>query len=173
MLKWPIPHVLTVTATAPLLVSSAVVTFLNDDWIITCCLLVAAALSIGFCWWFLHAIRSSRAPGAEPYTITSVEPANNESVAIMLLYFLPLYTADFDKLNWIIGPLAILSFAVFVRRSHSYFFNPVLSFFGWHFYRVGTPQNVTHLLITKKTIRKIDRKISAIQLSDYVIFEVD
>lgn len=162
---------LTATAIAPVGFTYAFVAAFNDAWSVMWWLLGGCTALIAVCLWVLKAICSSRAPGAEQHQITSVEPADRENMAIMLLYLLPLFTADFDKFNWIVWVPTIAIFAFIAITSHSYFFNPLLGAFGWHFYRVGTPQNVSHILITKRTIRQGNHKISAIELGDYVILE--
>lgn len=164
---------LTATAITPVGFTYAFLAAFNYEWVVMVCLLVCSIILVGVCLWILKALGSNRAPAAEQHTITSVEPADRENMAILLLYLLPLFTADFDKLNWVMWIPTILIFSFIAITSHSYFFNPLLGAFGWHFYRVGTPHNVTHILITKRTIREANQKIKAIELGDYVIFEVE
>lgn len=164
---------LTATAIAPVGFTYACVAAFNGAWLTMMWLLLGSTILVALCLWVLKAIRSNRAPAAEQHRITTVEPADRENMAIMLLYLLPLFTADFEKLNWIMWVPTIAIFAFIAVTSHSYFFNPLLGAFGWHFYRIGTPQNVTNILITKRTIRKGDQAISGIELSDYVILETE
>lgn len=164
---------LTATAIAPVGFTYAFVAFFNQAWAAMFWLAGCSVLLVAVCLWILRTTRSSRAPAAERHKITTVEPADRENMAIMLLYLLPLFTADFDKLNWIMWVPTIMIFAFIAVTSHSYFFNPLLGAFGWHFYRVGTPQNVTNILITKRTIRQGDQTINGIELGDYVIMETE
>lgn len=164
---------LTATAIAPVGFTYAFVAAFNKAWSTMFWLLVGSIVLVFVCLWVLRTTRSRRAPAAEPHKITDVEPADRENMAIMLLYLLPLFTADFDKLNWIMWVPTIAIFAFIAITSHSYFFNPLLGAFGWHFYRVGTPQNVKNILITKRTIRKGDQTINGIELGDYVILETE
>jgi hypothetical protein len=164
---------LTATAIAPVGYTYAFVAAFNDAWSTMMWLLLGSTTLVVVCLWVLKTTRSNRAPAAEQHKITTVEPADRENMAIMLLYLLPLFTADFDKLNWIMWVPTIAIFAFIAVTSHSYFFNPLLGAFGWHFYRVGTPQNVTSILITKRTIRKGDQTINGIELGDYVILETE
>lgn len=119
----------------------------------------------------IGATQSRRAPAAQEHHITTVEPADRENMAIMLLYLMPLFTADFESLNWLIWIPTLVIFAFIAVTSHSYFFNPLLGAFGWHFYRVGTTQNVTNILISKRTIRQGKTTITGIELGEFVILE--
>lgn len=164
---------LTATAIAPVGFTYAFVAAFNEAWATMLWLLASSIILVMVCLWVLRTTRSRRAPAAETHKITTVEPADRENMAIMLLYLLPLFTADFDKLNWVMWVPTIAIFAFIAVTSHSYFFNPLLGAFGWHFYRVGTPQNVTNILITKRTIRQGDQTIKGIELGDYVILETE
>ncbi|MGR3607637.1 MAG: hypothetical protein ACU0BN_02050 [Sulfitobacter sp.] len=164
---------LTATAIAPVGITYAVVAAFNHAWSTAMWLLFGSTALVGVCLLVLKATQSRRAPAAEKHMITTVEPADRENMAIMLLYLLPLFTADFDNLNWIMWVPTIGIFAFIAVTSHSYFFNPLLGAFGWHFYRVGTPQKVTNILITKRIIRKGDQTIKGIELGDYVILETE
>ncbi len=169
---------LTATAIAPVGFTYAAVAALNDHYGTMLVLLAASLVLVRICVWVLDSIvtrsgvdRNAAAP--EEHKISHVEPADRENTAIILLYLMPLFTADFNDLNWVIWVPTIVVFAVIAMTSHSYFFNPLLGLFGWHFYRVGTPENVTRLLISKQTINKGDRTIVGIQLSDYVILDTE
>jgi len=164
---------LTATAIAPVGFTYAFVAAFNAAWSTMLWLLIGSIALVWVCLWVLKATRSIRAPAAERHIITTVEPADRENMAIMLLYLLPLFTADFDKLNWVMWVPTIAIFAFIAVTSHSYFFNPLLGAFGWHFYRVGTPQNVTNILITKRTLRQGKQTITGIELGDYVILETE
>jgi len=169
---------LTCTAIAPVGFTYAAVAALTEHYGTMVILLAASVIMVRICIWVMDSIktRTSVNPDAsapEQHKITNVEPADRENTAIILLYLMPLFTADLNDLNWIIWVPTILVFSVIVMTSHSYFFNPLLGLFGWHFYRVGTPENVTRLLISKQTINKGDRTIIGIQLSDYVILDTE
>lgn len=164
---------LTATAIAPVGFTYAAVAALNDYYGTMIILMVGSALLVRVCVWLLDAMKGKNASSPLEHPITSVEPADRENTAIILLYLMPLFTADFDQLNWLVWVPTLLVFSVIAMTSHSYFFNPLLGLFGWHFYRVGTPENVTRLLISKQTIRKGDRKIIGIELSDYVILDTE
>lgn len=164
---------LTATAIAPVGVTYAAVAALNDKYGISLLLLFGSAVLVHLCVWVLNATKGKKAPASEVYPITSVEPADRENTAIILLYLMPLFTADFNDLNWMVWIPTLMIFAVIAFTSHSYFFNPLLGLYGWHFYKVGTPENVTRVLISKRTIRKGNCKIVGIDLGDYVILDTE
>lgn len=164
---------LTATAIAPVGFTYAAVAALNDRYDIMILLLFGLATLVRLCVWVLVATKGKNAPAAETHPITSVEPADRENTTIILLYLMPLFTADFNDLNWLVWIPALVVFAVIAFTSHSYFFNPLLGLFGWHFYKVGTPENVTRALISKRTIRKGNCNIVGIELGDYVILDTE
>lgn len=164
---------LTATAIAPVGFTYAGVAAMNKDYGAMLVLVAVSALLVRICIWILDAMRGKNASAPQEHPITSVEPADTENTSIILLYLMPLFTTSFDQLNWAVWIPTLLMLAVIAMTSHSYFFNPLLGLFGWHFYKVGTPENVTRLLISKQTIRKGDRKIIGIELSDYVILDTE
>lgn len=164
---------LTATAIAPVGFTYAAVAALNDRYDIMLLLLFGSAILVSLCVCVLDATKGKNAPAAETHPITSVEPADRENTAIILLYLMPLFTADFNDLNWLVWIPTLVIFAVIAFTSHSYFFNPLLGLFGWHFYKVGTPENVTRVLISKRTIRKGNCNIVGIELGDYVILDTE
>lgn len=173
MLSWFARLALTATAIAPVGFTYAAIAAINHDYGVMWRLLIGSAIMVLVCVWVLNAARGQNAPGSETHPITSVEPADRENTAIILLYLMPLFTADFNDLNWMIWVPTLLVFSVIALTSHSYFFNPLLGMFGWHFYRVGTPENVTRVLISRKTIRAGNCKVQARELSEYVLLHTE
>jgi hypothetical protein len=83
-----------------------------------------------------------------------------------------LFTADVAALNFSIALPVVALFVLVVMSGNNYHFNPLLNIFGWHFYKVDTPDKVTRVLITRRSIRNVIGELSIVQLSDYVIMEV-
>lgn len=108
-----------------------------------------------------------------PFKVASVEAADREHMTFLLLYLLPLFTSDFDSLNWDVWVPAILVFAIVTATGYSYHFNPLLGIcFGYHFYKVGTEECVTYILITKKELRNVTTVLYVAQLTEYIVIEV-
>ena len=169
---------LTATAIAPVGLIYAVVSVLQMQITTAIAFLVGTCIAVLVCVGILGTIKgrsgvksSSSAP--EKHRITSIEPADRENTAIILLYLMPLFTKDVVDLNWEIWIPRLLVFISIGMTSHIYFFNPLLSILGWHFYRMNTPENVTRILISKKTINNCDGTIIGIQLSDYTVLHTE
>jgi hypothetical protein len=43
---------------------------------------------------------------------------------------------------------------------------------GWHFYKVGTKEGVTYVLITKKHLRNATETIEVGQLTEYIVLDL-
>jgi len=93
-------------------------------------------------------------------------------MGFLLIYLLPLFTAEFTTLNWQIWAPAIAIFAAVVATGYSYHFNPLLGLLGWHFYRVGTEQGVTFVLITRKHLRNAQETLKVGQLTEYIVIDL-
>jgi hypothetical protein len=106
------------------------------------------------------------------FAATTVEAADRENIAFLLLYLLPLFTTDFATLNWDVWIPAVLIFGAVVATGYSYHFNPLLGLMGWHFYKVGTKEGVTYVLITKKQLRNATGALEVGQLTEYIVMDV-
>jgi hypothetical protein len=106
------------------------------------------------------------------FATTTVEAADRENIAFLLLYLLPLFTTDFATLNWDVWIPAVLIFGAVVATGYSYHFNPLLGLMGWHFYKVGTREGVTYVLITKKQLRDAPGALEVGQLTEYIVMDV-
>lgn len=60
---------------------------------------------------------------------------------------MPLFTSPLDAVNWEIALPVIIVFGAVVATGYNYHFNPLLGLLGRHFYKVGTPEGVTYVLI--------------------------
>lgn len=108
-----------------------------------------------------------------PVTIISVESADTENVAIIVLYVVPLLEISVTQIEWhFIVPACVILLSLMITES-SYNFNPLLNFFGWRFYRVGTSEGITYLLISReKRIRSIRKPLNVHELTNYTLIEV-
>lgn len=106
------------------------------------------------------------------FAATSIEAADRENMGFLLLYLLPLFTAQFTSLNWQVWVPAVVIFGAVVGTGYSYHFNPLLGVMGWHFYKVGTKEGVTYVLITRKQLRNITETIEVGQLTEYIVLDV-
>lgn len=161
---------LTSTAIAPVLLTYAWVAFRADDTL--------AALLFGSTFVFLVVIcqallwyAKQKLPRSN-FKVTSVEAADRENIAFLLIYILPLFTADFDSLNWDIWLPTLVIFGAVVATGFSYHFNPLLGLQGWHFYKVGTAEGVTYVMITRKELRSAKGDFTIAQLTEYIVLDL-
>jgi len=170
MLNWLAKLLLTSTAIAPVLITYAWVAYQASEALQAAILLVACMTLIVICILVLRYARKHLERAN--FSATTVEAADRENMGFLLLYLLPLFTAQFDSLNWQVWVPAIAIFAAVVATGYSYHFNPLLGLMGWHFYKVGTEEGVTYVLITKKQLRRATGAIKVGQLTEYIVLDV-
>ena len=107
------------------------------------------------------------------FDFTSAEVADRESIGLLVLYVLPLLRVPFPDIGiTILIPTAVI-FMALVLTGHSYHFNPLLNLFGWHFYKMGTPEGVTYILITKKTITDATKGVTTTRLTTHTLLDAN
>lgn len=103
--------------------------------------------------------------------IEEIKTADKESLAFIIVYLLPLAQGTNDSFSLPVLIFVGCLFFFIVLNSNSYHFNPILSFFGYHFYEVKIEGGMNYILISKKNIRR-SRTIQHIyQLTEYMILE--
>ena len=108
-----------------------------------------------------------------PFAAKTVEAADGENVAFLLLYLMPLFTAKINELTWQVWIPMLAIFAVITATSYSYHFNPLLGMMGWHFYKVESHEGITYVLITKKQLRKAAEQMKVGQLTEYILIDLE
>nr|MCB7500521.1 hypothetical protein [Enterobacter roggenkampii] len=103
----------------------------------------------------------------------TIEPADHENTAFLLLYVMPLFTSQFDTLDWKFWIPTVVIFGLITATGYSYHFNPLLGLMGWHFYKIQSPEGVTFVLITRKHIRSASSKIRVGQLTEYILLDME
>ena len=106
-------------------------------------------------------------------SFSTVEVVDRESVGLLVLYLLPLLRTSFSDLDFLVLIPAVAIFLALGLTGYSYHFNPVLNLFKWHFYKVGTPEGVTYLLITRKHLRSAIDTIKVGQLTAYTVIDLE
>lgn len=135
-----------------------------------------AAIFVGVCIFLVFAtllfIRYAASKlASEKFKPTSIETADSENIAFMLLYLLPLFENGFTNLNWEMTIPAVLIFSAVIWTGYGYHFNPLLGLLGWHFYKVGTEEGVTYILISKKEIRAAHQELEVGQLTEFIVLD--
>ncbi|MBD1549594.1 hypothetical protein [Roseibium aggregatum] len=170
MLNWMAKLLLTSTAIAPVLLTYAWVAYQAGESKQAGTLLGVCIVLILVCLGLLRYAKANLE--RMNFSPTTVEAADRENMGFLLLYLLPLFTAQFSTLNWQVWVPAIVIFAGVVATGYSYHFNPLLGLLGWHFYKVSTKEGVTYVLITKKQLRNATEAIEVGQLTEYIVIDV-
>lgn len=170
MLNWLAKLLLTSTAIAPVLLTYAWVAYQEGGNKQALTLLGLSAFLLFLCLGLLQYAKAHLE--RLKFSATTVEAADRENMGFLLLYLLPLFTAQFSSLNWQVWVPAIITFAGVVATGYSYHFNPLLGLLGWHFYKVSTREGVTYVLITKKQLRNATEAIEVGQLTEYIVIDV-
>ena len=161
---------LTSTAIAPVLLTYAWVAYRSGSLCASISLVALALVLFALCLLMLSYTR--RHLERSTFSVTTIEAADRENMGFLLLYLLPLFTASFSSLNLQVIVPAILVFSAFVATGYSYHFNPLLGLLGWHFYKVGTSEGITYVLITKKQLRHAKQAITVGQLTEYIVIDI-
>jgi len=113
-----------------------------------------------------------------PIEITHVSPADKEVATFLIAYILPFLNIGGSNLYVQITIIFVLY--IIVLSSSNYHFNPILSLFGYHYYEITLELNInenkysySYVLMTKKTIRDCKDIKKVIQISDYMLMEVE
>ena len=161
---------LTITAIAPVLLTYSGVAFLKGDGTAATWLFGGFLILSFICLWLLHYVKNK--VESMPFRATSVEIADGENIAFLMLYLFPLLTGRTVTPDWQIWLPAILVFGTAVAVSYSYHFNPVLGFLGWHFYKASTEEGVTYVIVSKKQFCNINQTIEIGQLTEYIVVDL-
>ena len=103
--------------------------------------------------------------------IKSVKTADNEIVGFLLIYLLPLINQSQTTIKLPVLLFEAVIFFLIVYNSHAYHFNPLLGFFGYHFFEVTFEGDITYVLITRKKITDCNNVSQVVQLTEYMILE--
>ena len=99
---------LTITAIAPVLLTYSGVSFLKGDGVAATWLFGGFLILSFICLWLLHYVKNK--VESTPFRATSVEIADGENIAFLMLYLFPLFTGRTVTLDWQIWLPAILVF---------------------------------------------------------------
>lgn len=163
--------ILTLTAMAPVGFILAWIEFKQGISLFLPLVFLGVSVSLVImCSWMLYRAKTNEVIN---FKIDTIEAADRENLSFLLLYLIPLLTANLEKINWDIGIPLLLVFGITVLSGYSYHFNPLLNLLGWHFYKVLTPEGVTYVLLTKKELRKTSKKFKVVQLTEYIVLDVE
>ena len=144
---------------------------ITADYVWTPFFLILASVALVGVFYFVltHATKKLESFSFE---LVSVEPVDQENIAFLLLYLSPLFVDQLSDLNLNVLVPALGVYALLLASSYSYHFNPMLSLAGWHFYKVGSKEGVSYVLLTRKKIRNVDRIKKVGQLTGYMLLDL-
>ena len=106
-----------------------------------------------------------------PVKIKAVKTVDKEIVGFLLVYLLPLINQSNNTISLPALIFIAVIFFFIVQNSHAYHFNPLLGFFGYHFYEATLEGDITYVLITKQNIADCKSINQVVQLTEYMILE--
>ena len=106
-----------------------------------------------------------------PVKIKAVKTVDKEIVGFLLVYLLPLMNQTNNTIS--LSVLVIIAVIIFfvIQKSHAYHYNPLLSFFGYHFYEVTIEGDVTYVLTTRQNTADCKSLSQVVQLTEYMMLE--
>ncbi|AWV20021.1 hypothetical protein RADP37_05440 (plasmid) [Roseomonas mucosa] len=161
---------LTITALAPVGLTYSWVAYMQGSTASATYILLATFFLLLTCLAVLW--RAGKSLSASRFKAKAIEAADHENTTFLLLYVMPLFTAQFNTLNWQFWIPTILIFGFITATGYNYHFNPMLSLLGWHFYKVDSEEGVKFVLITKKHLRTASTEIEVGQLTEYILLDL-
>ncbi|GGY49493.1 hypothetical protein [Parvularcula lutaonensis] len=162
---------LTSTAIAPIFLTFGAISFAQEDYVHLIFWLAGVLVLTIVCLGIIDYAQNNLED--IDVKITRVEAADRESLTFLLVYLLPLFTADLESLNFYIWVPILGIFSWITATGYNYHFNPVLNLWGWHFYRVETDEGVVYVLLTKRELRSALLDTQCGQLTEYILIEKD
>jgi hypothetical protein len=162
---------LTGTALAPVGFTYAWVAYLQNEPKVALSFALGSIVLVFLC--VILITQSKKQLAASEFKAASIEAADHENTAFLLLYVMPLFTSQFNTLDWEFWVPTFAIFAVITATGYSYHFNPLLGLLGWHFYKVESTEGVVFILITKKHLRTAATSINVGQLTEYILLDLE
>ena len=160
--------VLTACSIAPVALVYAWLYAVKCSWFEAAIATLTAGSALLLAWLLLRDIKETEELEIQ---ITSIETSDNENIAFLVLYLFPLLSSELSTPNLMTIIPILLVFSVVVATSNSYHFNPLLGFMGWHFYKVGTPEGVTYVLISKRTLKDTEPRLDVREMTNYMLMD--
>ncbi|GAM02833.1 hypothetical protein [Sphingomonas parapaucimobilis] len=162
---------LTSSAIAPVGLTYAWVAYTQNDLRAALYIAIGSLATVAICLMMLRYAKKNLE--ITLFQASEVEAADRENMGFLLLYLLPLFTSQFNTLNWQLWIPTLGIFAIITATGYNYHFNPLLGILRWHFYKVKSREGVTYVLITKKQIRSAANPISVGQLTEYILIDLE
>lgn len=145
---------------------------LAAHWLVGGSYAMATLILSGLCFGLILLSGSSHGLERMPVKIKSVKTVDKEIVGFLLVYLLPLINQGQNTINLPVLVFVAFVFFFIVYNSHAYHFNPLLGFFGYHFFEVTIEGDITYVLITRQNITDCKAVSRVVQLTEYMILDV-
>lgn len=142
-------------------------------WYVGSNYLLAALILSGLCFGLVKLSASHYGLERLPVKIKSVKTVDKEIVGFLLVYLLPLIKQSNDTISLPVLVFVAIIFFFIVYNSHAYHFNPLLGFFGYHFFEVTIEGDITYVLITRQNITDCKAVSQVVQLTEYMILDAN
>jgi len=160
------------TALAPVCLSLAYVVSQREGFLPWGGVLVSVAVLLGAsCLLILRAAK--RHLEIAPITIKKAKSADKDVIGFFVAYVLPLFFSKTVNLDPSALALFVGLLAFVIWGTHSVQVNPLLGVFGYHFYEVDSEDGITFLLVTKRKIVNVRAIRRVVQLTEYLILDLD
>lgn len=146
---------------------------LADHWLVGTGYLLAALFLSGLCFGLVRLSASRHGMERLPVKIKSVKTVDKEIVGFLLVYLLPLINQSQSTISLPVLVFVAVIFFFIVYNSHAYHFNPLLGFFGYHFFEVTIEGDITYVLITRQNITDCKAVSQVVQLTEYMILDAN
>ncbi len=158
------------TSFAPIILTYAFVNFISGgSHTTTISLIIVVILLVFIC---LSLLRFSyNKLERQKICLNSIRTSDGEVVGFVIAYLLPILSIASPSIDYKVIAFIAFMFLVVIWTTNSYHINPLINFFGYHFYEVSADDNVTYLLLTKKELRKTSSIKTIIHLTEYMIMD--
>lgn len=146
---------------------------LAAHWLVGSGYLLAALVLSGLCFGLVWLSASLHGLERLPVKIKSVKTVDMEIVGFLLVYLLPLINQSQNTISLPVLVFVAVIFFFIVYNSHAYHFNPLLGFFGYHFFEVTIEGDITYVLITRQNITDTKAVSQVVQLTEYMILDAN
>ena len=170
-LNFPARFLFTTTAFAPVSLVYAIVWYIHESYIgMYVCIVFGILLGVSAFGIAKYAVR--KLPPLR-YTATQVEAADSEIIGFIIVYLLPLMTDEYSTENWWAWLTIAVVLCWLVAACYGYHFNPVMTLFGWHFFKTTDHHGRTSVLITKNKLYEPNAPLLVGKIAEYVLIEKD
>ena len=135
--------------------------------------LAGAIILIILCGWLLR--HFSKKAGKHLLHIHEFERKDHEMLAFLFIYILPFIRSGSSTFanEWITSVCLLIILVSAIAHARAFHFNPVMGFFGYHFYAIKDSQGVSNLLISRKDLQRLNQEIQTVQLSSNVYIQTE